>query len=83
MSQQCQVVSTLRNVNQITAYETNGVSFLLGKCEPPAGLLCSAEGTELPAGYGPVGQSPTESNKNGEESGKPDLCIMSKRAGIV
>lgn len=55
MSQQCQVVSTLRNVNQITAYETNGVSFLLGKCEPPAGLLCSAEGTELPAGYGPVG----------------------------
>lgn len=48
MSQWCQVVSTLRNMNQITANETNGVSFLLSKCEPPAGLLCTTGGIELP-----------------------------------
>lgn len=53
----------LRNVNQITDYETNEVSFLLSKCEPPVGLLCSAEGTELPAVYGLAGWSPTKSNK--------------------
>lgn len=62
-----------RYMNQITACKTNGVIFLLSLCEPLAGMLCSAEGTELPEGCGPVGQSPTETNKNGQRSGKHDL----------
>lgn len=73
MSQRRQVVSMLRYMNQITACKTNGVIFLLSMREPPAGMLCSAEGTELLEGCGPVGQSPMESNKNGQRSGKHDL----------
>lgn len=53
MSQRRQVVSMPRYMNQITACKTNGVIFLLGICEPPSGLLCSAEGTELPEGLWP------------------------------
>jgi len=60
-------------MNQITACKTNGVIFLLSMCEPLAGMLCSAEVIELPEGCGPAGQSPMESSKNGQRSGKRDL----------
>lgn len=79
MSQWHQVVSMPRYMNQITACKTNGVIFLLGMCEPLAGMLCS----EVPEGCGPVGQGPMESNKNDQWSGKHDLRGTSVRAGTV